>query len=325
MKLELNRRSLLLGALAAPLVIPATRFAQAQAAWPSRPITIILPFPAGGGADVSVRMLARMLEKQNGWNVVIENRAGAGGLLGMQAMTQARADGYTFLYYASTFAVVDTIQDSVNMIEQAAPLTMVSKTPYLIATYVDHPFNTLQDLVDAARAQPGMLRYGHGGPGSTFDLCMKLFNAALDLDMEPVSYSGGFASLQALARGEVEVSAAIPSALGQLEGTGRLKVLATAQDARLAIYPDVPTVAEAVGTPFAFSTWGGMVAPRGTPDGIMNQMFDAIARAVADPEYIEFAASVNQDIAISDSISAFEADYAAEYEIARTAVDILGM
>ena len=319
MKPDIHRRSILLAALSAPFA----KLALAQANWPTRPIRIIVPFPAGGGADTTLRMIASTLERLYGWNVVVENKPGAGGLLGMQDLSQSRPDGYTFMYYASTFTVVDLSQDSVDMLEQAAPITMISKTPYLIATYVDHPYNTLQDLVDAARAEPGMLRYGHGGPGSTFDLCMKLFNAAFDLDMEAVSYSGGFASLQGLARGEVEVSAAIPTALAPLEDTGRLRVLAAAQPQRLGGYRDVPTVEEALGTPFVFSTWAGMVGRAGTPPEILAAMYEALAGVVADPAFREFAANADIELALSDSIEAFESELQAEYEVAAEVVKLL--
>lgn len=319
MTLDIRRRSLLVAATAAPLASPAL----AQPAWPTQPIRLMVPFPAGGGADVSVRALARTLERQNRWNIVIENRPAAGGLIGMQTFAQARPDGHNFLYFVSTFAVVDLLHDTIDMLQQAAPVAMVSRTPYLIATHTGMPFTTLGDLIEAARRQPGMLRYGHGGPGSTFDLCMKLFNAAFDLRMEAVAYRGGFAGLQGLAQGEVEVSAAIPSAVRPLEAAGRIRLLAAAQPTRVSRYPNVPTVQEAVGRSFEFSTWGGVVAQRGTSPAIVQAMFEAIGRAVVDPEYVEFARNVDLDISVSPSVQDFEGAFRSEYDLARTMLPLL--
>ncbi|WP_198371920.1 Bug family tripartite tricarboxylate transporter substrate binding protein [Roseomonas rosulenta] len=277
----MNRRALL-AAAALPIAAPA----RAQA-WPDRPIRIVVPFAAGGPSDIVVRLLAPRLSATLGQPIVVDNRAGAGGVTGVDAVAKAAPDGYTIgIGSAGGLAISPRLDRGTpyDPLRDLAPLTLGVLVPEPLVVPAALPFRTVADLVAAAKAQPGRLNYGSAGSGSMPHLAGELFRMAAGIEITHVSYRGGAPLALAILQNEVQLGFAdLPILLPHIRAGG-LRALAVGTQQRLEWIPDVPTMAE-VGLPTVdANNWHGFVAPARVPQPILDRLHAALAGALNDPD-----------------------------------------
>ena len=263
--------------------------AHAQEAYPSKPITMIVPFPPGGVADITGRPLAAMMERTLKQPVVVVNRTGAGGALGMSQAAKSAPDGYTILMGLSSisiFPVSDRINDKQPSYEMKdfAPIALISSDPTVLVVRADSPYKTLKDFVDAAKANPGKINYSSSGVYGTLHVSMEIFANAAGIKLFHVPYGGGGPAVTALLGGQVEALASGPAAaIGQIKG-GKMRALAAWSDKRLPLMPDLPTFKE-LGYDAEFYIWAGVFAPAATPQPIITRLREAVRAAVNDPDF----------------------------------------
>ncbi len=255
--------------------------------FPSKPIRVVVPFAAGGGADVIARMVGDRLGTAWGQPIVVDNKPGAGTLIGASAVATAAPDGYTVLAAtADTLAVAAALQSKpITLPEKTlTPLTQIVRTPLFIAVKLDSPYKTLADFVDAARKSPGALSYGSAGIGTIHHMAMELFDAQAKIEVKHVAYRGSSPALADLLAGVVDVAMIdSPVALPQIKG-GKIRVLAVSTGTRAAVAPEVPTIAEQGYPGFAAVSWMGFAVPRGTQPAVIEKLHAGIRDAIANPE-----------------------------------------
>jgi tripartite-type tricarboxylate transporter receptor subunit TctC len=279
----MTRSRNILHALFAILCLVGSTFALAQG-YPMRPVKIVVPFPPGGPTDIVGRLVATKLSDSLGQQFVVENRAGAGGTVGSEAVTQAAADGYTLLYGStSTLAMAPSLyrQLAYDPRKSFAPISLVSIGPLLIVVNASVPARTLAQLIALAKEKPGSLNYSSAGNATPPHLAAEMFKSMTGVDMVHVPYKGGAPALQAVTAGEVQVLfEGLVTLLPQIKA-GRLRALAISGNARDPALPDVPTVAEAGLPAFQVMFWSGLVAPVGTPPEVVSTLNVALRHALA--------------------------------------------
>jgi tripartite-type tricarboxylate transporter receptor subunit TctC len=275
-----------LAVFAAALSLHGAVLAQA-AAYPAKPIRLIVPFPPGGGTDILSRLIANKLTEVNHWTVVPDNKAGAGGTIGIGEAVKAAPTGYDMVMGQKDNLVVgpwlygnlpwDPTKDLVAVAH-------VAYTPVVIATAANSRFKTLADVVNAARAAPDTITYGSPGNGTTIHLAGHLFEKAANINIRHIPYKGSNPALMDALAGNVDLLvSSLPSAIAQLKA-GKLRALAVTSAARSSSLPDVPTVAESGYKDFDVATWYGLFMPAGTPAAIVTTMNTKVNELLANPE-----------------------------------------
>lgn len=283
----------------ASLMVAASLSGPANA-FPERSVRIIVPFAAGGVTDLAARLVGQQLSAK--WNqpVVIENRPGAGGLVGVDGVIRSPADGYTLLMSTNGELVIHpalSAKPRYNPLTDLIPIAMVTSTPYAWTANVDSPVRTLADLVKAAKEKPGALSFPSAGVGSTMHLATQQFVSAAGLDLLHVPYRGGAPAATALTSGEVPVGLVALSAVSPLVDSGRARLLAVTSLHRSKMLPDVPTVAETGVLPsFEAAVWTALLAPKGTPDAVVRKVSADVHEALKDPALLEKLAAVGTDV-----------------------------
>lgn len=269
--------------LLAMLCLAGSTFTLAQG-YPLRPVKIVVPFPPGGPTDIVGRLVATKLTTSLGGQFVVENRAGAGGTVGSEAVAQAAADGYTLLYGStSTLAMAPSLYRSLGYDPRKsfAPISLVSIGPLLIVVNASVPATTLAQLIALAKEKPGSLNYSSAGNATPPHLAAEMFKSMTGVDMVHVPYKGGAPALQAVTTGEVQVLfEGLVTLLPQIKA-GRLRALAISGNVRDPALPEVPTVAEAGLPDFQVMFWSGLVAPVGTPPEVVSTLNAALRQALA--------------------------------------------
>jgi len=249
--------------------------AQAQAAFPSKPVTIVVPFPAGGALDVVARALAEEMRKTLNQPVVVDNRVGAGGTVGAASVARAAPDGYTILFGSvATHAIGPGLYRNLtyDALKDFAPITQLTAAPLLLGSSGTLNVKTPAELLAAVRAQPGKLNYASTGNGTAVHLAGAMLQSAAKLDVLHVPYKGGPQAVNALITGEVAFMVAnVELVLPQVAG-GKVRALAVTGNRRLAALPDVPTMAEAGISGVEATTWFGLFAPAGTPKEVVDRL-----------------------------------------------------
>jgi len=270
---------------AAGLFLAAAGPAQAQA-WPQRPITFIVPFPAGGGTDAFARPLAAQLDQQLGQRIIIENRGGAGGTVGASAASKLPADGYNFFVGAAHHAIAPALYPKLdyNIETDFIPIAVIAQPPQVI---VVHPgkvqAKTVAELVAFAKANPDKLNYASAGNGTTHHLAGELFKLQTKTNLTHVPYRGAGPALQDIVAGQVDILFdGLGSSAPQIQ-SGRLRGLAVAAPTRSDAIPDVPTAKEAGLEGYEVATWYALWAPKGTPADIVTRMRAEVEKALKTP------------------------------------------
>lgn len=293
----------------------------AHAAYPERPITVVVGFPAGGGTDLVARGVQRALERAIGGQIVVKNVPGAAATIGTTEVSRAAPDGYTLLATPSTSMVLQPHRMRLTYTPASfAPVCMTTDTPLLVLTTKGSPFKTAADVVTAAKAKPGKVPYGSPGAGSAFHVGMATFLRAAKIQLKHVPFKGTADVIQGLLSGTVGLAIGQPNTVEQYQ----LVPLAVTAAQRLPEFPDVPTAKEAIGTEAVASIWNGLFAPAGTPQAIVDKLEAACKAALADPETIELFARQKQPLHFMGQAE-FKAFIAKEYESARVLVDELGL
>ena len=272
---------------AAAAALLAARPLQAQPGWPSRPITVLVPNPPGGGTDFAARLFQDALSRALGTGVVIDNRPGANGNIAILAAVRAAPDGHTLLmqysgYHAGNPAMMR--EPGWDPVRDLLPVGMATVAPHGVFVSPELPVSTLAEFIAYAKDRPGRLNYASSGNGSVQHIAGALFSRAIGTQMTHVPYRGAAPALQDVAGGRVEMFITTPSsAIGLVRG-GKLKALAIASDARISALPEVPTAAEAGLPGFVVDAWFAFFAPAGTPPEIVGRINGALREATAQPD-----------------------------------------
>ena len=288
-------------ALAAALLALA---AQAQSDYPGRPVTMIVPFPPGGVADITARPVAEAMGRFLQHPVVVENKAGAGGGVGMQYVTRSKPDGYTVLLALSSISIIpeaDKVlgRDPMFQLNQLVPIARFTADPTVLAVRADGPYRSVRELVEAAKKAPGTIPYGSSGNYGTMHVPMEMLSEVAGAKMLHVPFTGAGPAVVALLGGQVEALSTGPSTvMGHLKG-GKVRVLATWGDARHPALPDVPTLTE-LGFDAQFSQWTGLFVPAGTPEPVIARLREAARFAVEDAHFKASLAKVETPVQYLD-------------------------
>jgi len=269
-----------LALLAACLLPPAA----ALAAWPDKPIRLVVPYAAGGGADAAARVVGQQLGAALGQQVVIDNRAGAGGVIGADAVAKAAPDGYTVLFDASAFAANPALRKlPFDAQKDFVPVSLVVVAPNLFVVPPQAPYKTMGEFLDHARRNPGKLTFASAGNGSASHLAGETLNDLAHVDLVHVPYKGGAPALNDVMGGQVaSYFGNTASTLGHV-ASGKLRALAIGSRKRSAALPDVPTLIESGLAGFESQEWNGVFVPKGTPADVVQRLGKELQAAVTDP------------------------------------------
>lgn len=278
---RLGLAALALGAAAA--VAPGLLLAQD---WPTRPVKLIVPFPAGGSTDAVGRLLAAELSKELGQSVVVENKGGANGNIGSDVVAKAEPDGYTLLLsgVGSNAISYSLYQSMPYRDSDFAHISLLATGPNVLVANMDFPATNFADFIKLVRANPGKYTHASSGNGSSGHLAMEMLKQAAKLDLVHVPYKGGAAAITDMIGGRVSVMFLNQDSLLPQVRSGKLRALAVASAARAPAIPDVPTFAEAGVPDFLITPWFGVMAPAGTPAPVLDTLHDAFAQALQAPE-----------------------------------------
>src|SRR5690242_1756463 len=291
--------------LIALLALAAAGAPMAQENYPSKPITMIVPFPPGGVADIVGRPLATVMQKSLKQPIVVVNRTGAGGAVGMAAVAKSAPDGYTILMGLSSisiFPVSDRINGKEPLYEMSdfAPIALVTADPTVLVVRADSPYKSVKDFVAAAKAKPGKINYSSSGVYGTLHVAMEIFANAAGIQLFHVPYQGGGPAVTALLAGQVEASAQGPAAvIGHIKA-GKMRALASWGTQRLKLLPDIPTFKEQ-GYDAEFYIWSGVFAPAATPAPVLTRLREAVREAASSEEFRAGMDKVQTPVAYLDA------------------------
>jgi tripartite-type tricarboxylate transporter receptor subunit TctC len=291
--------------------------ATSAAAFPERTVRIVVPFAPGGVTDIAARVIGQQLATRWKKSVVIENKAGGGGLIGMDAVRTADADGHTLLMATNGELVVKPTITAKMPFEPSkvfVSIGAVASTPYLWAAHSKSGIDTIAALVAAARAKPGHLAYSSAGYGTTMHMASEQFAAATGIQMLHVPYRGGAPAAAAIIAGEVPVGLVGTNSIDSVAQSGAAKLLAVTSRTRLKVAPNVPTISETgLAKGFEATVWAGLFAPQGTPPDILSQVQRDVAAALKERELIQKFESMGIDVGVNQG-QAFERQIESEKE-----------
>ena len=271
--------------LSALLLTGAVAMAHAQTDYPNRPVRIVVPSEPGGGTDISARILAERLSQAMGQQFVVENRPGAGQMIGTEQVARSPADGYTLLVAAAAITILPATNPNVkfDILRDFAPVSQLISSPSMLVTPASLPFKTLKEFIAGVKAKPGEFNFGSAGPGTQPHMAFELFRVMAGLDMQHVPYKGIAPALNGVIAGQVSAIIINPlSAKSQIEA-GNVRGLGISSATRSSIMPDIPAIAEAV-PGYEAIQWYGLFAPAGTPAPIVAKLHKEIAAALKSPE-----------------------------------------
>jgi tripartite-type tricarboxylate transporter receptor subunit TctC len=279
--------------LALVLGIALGPHAGAQAPWPAKPVRIVVPFAPGALTDVAARTIAYELSEQLGQQFVVENRGGAGGTLGTDAVAKSPPDGYALVFTDNSFMISAGLYPSLpyDPAKDLAPVSLAVEAPAIIVAKLDLPAKTIREMVELARAKPDTLTFGSGGQGSSAHLATELFLDAAGVKLLHVPFKGVAAALTEVVAGRIDVTvSSVGAAVGHIR-SGKVRALAVSGKERVAQLPDVPTFAESGYPDYDMVYRFGFLAPAGTPPDIVSRLQQEIAKAAAKPKVREFLAT----------------------------------
>ncbi len=278
-----RRRAFFILVLAAALPV-----AQAQTGkWPDKPVRVVVPFPSGGTTDIVARMMTARLSEEFGQQFIVDNRAGAGGMIGAELAARANPDGYTIAVVASSYATNAALYRlPYDPIKGIAPISMVNIVPFILAVHPSVKAGNLKEFIEFARAKPGVLNFATPGTGSTTHLAAELFWQMTRTDMVHVPYKGNTPALADLLGGQVQATFATGVVLDPHIKAGKLRALGVTTLQRSPAMPDLPAISELV-SGYSVEGWVGIWAPAGTPGEIVSRINQAIARILKQPDVRE--------------------------------------
>jgi tripartite-type tricarboxylate transporter receptor subunit TctC len=303
----------LVAALMIAVALPSA--AQKLEVFPSKPLRIIVPFPPGGGADILARLVSQQMTESMGQPVIVENRGGAGSMIGTEAVLKAPADGYTLLIAVTAFVINPTLYRKVNYdpLRDFTPASLGIRFPYLLVVHPSLPVKSVKELIALAKAHPGKITYASSGTGLSNHLAGEMFRDEAGIDIVHVPYRGGAEAVTAIVSGETSVSfLPLATALPQTR-QGRLRALAVSTAKRVPSLPEYPTLAEAGVPGFEFGTWYGVMAPAKTPREIIAVLQAATVASLRNPEVLRRLNDLGY-ITVGDTPEVFQAYVKSEVE-----------
>jgi len=321
----INRRVISLALAAAVVSVAGAGRTNAQH-YPSRPVTIVVPFAAGGNTDNIARLVAQRFGEKLGQQFVVENRPGAAGALAAEFVARSPADGYTLFMSALTqIAIVPAVNKTrYDPIKDFAPISVIGTNPFVLAVNKDLPVKTLPEFVAYVRAQPQKMPYATAGVGSQNHLSMALFLKRAGIEMTHVGYKGNAPAMSDLVAGHVPVMLSNPSDAMPQAAAGAIRLIAATGNRRSSQMPNVPTIGESGFPQFNVLTWNGLLAPAGTPREIIGLLAKQVADAVKDAKFAERLVSLGID-PLGNSPEDFTAMIAADTALWAEAVTIAGV
>jgi tripartite-type tricarboxylate transporter receptor subunit TctC len=301
--------------------------AHAQDKYPSRPITLVVPFPAGGSVDLTARAIAAPLEKILGQPVVIQNRSGAAGAVGTRAVATADPDGYTLMASTTQVSVLPPVDEVFGRKpaftrEDFQPIARLSADPVFLAVNAQRPWKTVKELVEDAKKHPGEINYSHGGLYGATHLPVEMFAQAAGVKMQQIPTQGGGPAMTAALGNHVALLVAHPGVLKPHADAGTMRVLASLGDKRIASFPNVATMKE-LGFNVEYYLWQGLFAPAKTPEAAMKVLREAVAKAVETDEFKTALSRAGSDPAYQDTAT-FRAWWAEQNKQMDAAVRAIG-
>ena len=283
-----SRRTLLASALCGTALTSLGLPVLAQGQFPGKTMTFVVPYPAGGANDMLGRLIGQKMSEALGGTNIVDNKPGAGALLGASAVARAQPDGHTLLIggLATHAASPHLLKADYDPLKDFEPVGMIGSAPIIAITFNESPYKTLKDVVDAARKDPKGVMYGSSGNGSPLHLADELFTSQNKIDMTHVPYKGGNAHIMDLIGGRVPVIFDTATNCVPLLKSGKVRALAVGAPARLADFPNVPTFAEAGFPQFDFSAWYAVFAPAKTPRDVVAKLSGALSTALKNPDVI---------------------------------------
>jgi tripartite-type tricarboxylate transporter receptor subunit TctC len=297
----MHRRSLLAATALAPFA------AQAQTAdFPSRALTMVVPFPPGGQADLAARPVAAAMERIIRQPVVVQNRGGAAGAIGNAFVARSAPDGYTLVMALSSLAVIPEAERLFGRTppytaDQFAPVALVNADPTMLAVPASAPWRSIAEFIEAAKAKPGEIPYGSSGTYGTLHVAMEMLAASAGIRLLHVPFQGAGPAITALLSGQIQALASAPGTLTQHVRDGRLRVLGCWGKDRVAAFPDVPTFMESGFPDVEFYIWAGIFAPAATPAPVMGVLRNAVRQAVQDPQLVQAFTAAGAPVAYLDA------------------------
>ncbi|MEP7056920.1 MAG: tripartite tricarboxylate transporter substrate binding protein [Caldimonas sp.] len=301
--------------------------AHAQAVWPEKPITMIVPFPPGGVADTVARPVADALSRELKQPVLIENKPGAGGAIGMGYAARAAADGYTVLMTLSSISILPEADRILGrkpafQLNQFKPIARFTADPTVFVVRADSPWHTLKEFIDDARKKPGAYNYGSSGNYGTMHVPMEMLKAEAGFRMTHIPFTGAGPAVVALLGGQVDAVASGPATVVQQINSGKLRALAHWGDRPLAALPGVPSLKQ-LGYPAQFAQWSALFVPAGTPDAIVMRLRGAAQKVATDPAVQQTIARAGSPIDYLDAPS-FQTYWDADAAVMTNAVRRIG-
>jgi tripartite-type tricarboxylate transporter receptor subunit TctC len=254
--------------------------------YPNKPVRIIVPFAPGGSADVFGRFIAQRLQEALGQNVIIDNRPGAGSIIGTDAVAKSAPDGYTLLLMSNTHTVNESLipNKPFTLLRDFTPVAPISESDLVLVARAGLPVNNLRELIRAAKARPGAMSYASSGPGTPYHMAGELFKSLAGVHIVHIPYRGSAGARSDVLGGQLEMMFdAIPTMNEHIKA-GKVKALATSGKTRSAILPDVPTLAEAGVPGYEATLWLGLMAPKGTPAAIINRLNAEVSKITSNAE-----------------------------------------
>jgi tripartite-type tricarboxylate transporter receptor subunit TctC len=278
--------------LLAGLFLVSTAGANA-ADYPVKAITIIVPFAPGGSNDIVARAIGQKLNEDWGQPVVVDNRPGAGGVIGSEFVARAAPDGYTLLLVSSTFTINPAVKTSLpfDVAKDFTPVARIGQSPLLLAASNSFPASSVSELIALAKAKPGSINYASAGPGSINQIAAELLALSAGIKLTHVPYRGGALAINDLVGGHVDIYVSSMPQILQIVRNGQAKALAVTSPQRSPSLPDTPTVREAGVADYEASSWWGIVAPAGTPPGVVEALNSEINKALSTEQMIKFLTS----------------------------------
>jgi len=298
-------RRRLLARVASTALLAFAGVAAAQSIYPDKPITMIVPFPPGGVADTVARPVAEAMARELKQPIVVENRAGAGGALGIGVASRAPADGYTVLMSLSSISILPEADKLLGrkpayQLSQFRPIARFTADPTVLVVRADAPWKTLAEFLADAKRNPGKYNYGSSGNYGTMHVPMEMLKAEAGFRMTHIPYTGAGPAVVALLAGQVDAIASGPSTVAQQIQAGKLRALAHWGEQPLAALPDVPSLKQ-LGHPVRFAQWSALFVPAGTPEDVIRKLRAVAAKVAADPNVRQVIARAGSPIEYLDA------------------------
>ena len=254
--------------------------------YPSRPVRLIVPFAAGGPADVYARFIGQRLQESMGQPFVVDNRPGAGSIIGTDAVAKAEADGYTLLLMSNTHTVNESLMPNkpFQLMRDFTPVAPINSSDLVLVTRASLPVQSLRDLIAMAKAKPGGLSYASSGPGTPYHMAGELFKAMAGVSIVHIPYKGSSGARTDVLGGQVDLMFDAITTMAEHVRAGKVKALGTTGSTRSAVMPDVPTISEAGVPGYEATIWLGLLARKGTPPSIVQRLNAEVSRIVGQPE-----------------------------------------